>query len=138
MERTIQFEAPTLIILAHGHLVLLVQPPRTKNTKIYTKHQKHFTPSKAHRYVHLQIQIRIFMSSSIILIRETIRIHHNSEFECIFFVELSFATICLFEPNNRNMICQGTKIRLPNFYHPLHSCQCSDPQCSGLKILWLV
>ena len=45
MERTIQFEAPTLIILAHGHLVLLVQPPRTENTKIYTKHQKHYTPS---------------------------------------------------------------------------------------------
>ena len=33
MERTIQFEAPTLIILAHVHLL---QPPRTENTKIKT------------------------------------------------------------------------------------------------------
>ena len=32
MERTIQFEAPTLIIPAHGHLVQ--NPPRTKNTKL--------------------------------------------------------------------------------------------------------
>ena len=48
MERTIQFEAPTLIIPAHGHLVQ--NRPRTKNTKFKWNEKYKLNSSRANRH----------------------------------------------------------------------------------------